>query len=219
MFPPLEKKAESVNFSDTTSNPLVEKPLLPKNILPVIQPFDWAGKDKSLKRSLCYLPQQTGTPWLSFSFEADSLSTYANETSLETWGVSAGELETIALQNLCDLPAEWQTIKLTPRDARPIKALLCQSQSRIAERVLDRALLQHAHDLLQDETPVAILPDRSTLIVMPLAGDLPFRVASQFYNNSYHALTDWVFCIARGTITGRVTFENGRTVFDTVVTV
>jgi hypothetical protein len=218
MFPFFKKKAETVNFSDRTSTVSGEKPFLPKNILPTLQPFDWEGKDKSLKRSLCYLPQSTGTPWLSFSFEAASFRAYADEASLESWGVSAGELETIAVQNLCDVPAEWQTIKLTPKDAQPIKALLCQSQGRIAERILDRELLQHAHDLLQDKTPVAIIPDRSTLIVMPLAGNLPFRVAGQFYHNSHHALTDWVFCIAQGGITGRVSFENGRAVFDTTVT-
>jgi hypothetical protein len=213
-----------VNFSDRTSTLPGEQSPLPKNILPVIQPFDWAGKDKSLKRSLCYLPQQTGTPWLSFSFEANVLSGYLSESgyvseaSLETWGVSTGELETIALQNLCDIPAEWQTINLTPRNAQPIRALLCQSQGRIAEHILDTRLLQLAHDLLQDKTPVAIIPDRSTLVVMPLTGDLPFRVASQFYNNSYHALSDWVFCIAKGNITGRVSFENGQAVFDSAVT-
>jgi hypothetical protein len=205
-----------VNFSDRTSTLPGEQSPLPKNILPVIQPFDWAGKDKSLKRSLCYLPQQTGTPWLSFSFEANVLSGYLSESgyvseaSLETWGVSTGELETIALQNLCDIPAEWQTINLTPRNAQPIRALLCQSQGRIAEHILDTRL--------QDKTPVAIIPDRSTLVVMPLTGDLPFRVASQFYNNSYHALSDWVFCIAKGNITGRVSFENGQAVFDSAVT-
>jgi hypothetical protein len=191
---------------------------LPKNILPAIQPFDWPGKDKSLTRSLCYMPKLGGTPWLSFGFDAGlGIRAYASDASLETWGVKGQELEGIAIQNMCDTPAEWQAIELALKDAKPVKALLCQSQGLIAERILDSNFLQLAHDFLQDDMPVAIIPSRSTLVVMPLSGDLPFRVAAQFYNGSDDALTDWVFCITQAGISGRVVMENGQFVFDSAV--
>lgn len=215
MFSLFKKKVTMMNNSTLQTGQDVLP--LPKNILPVIQPFDWGGKDSSLKRSLCYLPRLGGTPWLSFAFDAGPLRAYASEESLETWGVSAGELEAIAVQNLCDVPAQWQVIELAPKDAKPMKALLCQSEGMIAERVLDGRLLQQTHDFLQDKMPVAIIPSRSTLIVMPLTGDLPFRVAQQFYDNSHDALTDWVFCITKAGIAGRVRVKNGQFIFDTPV--
>jgi hypothetical protein len=216
MFPLFKKKVDTV--TDLAPEASEEKVALPKNIIPVIQPFDWPGKDSSLKRSLCYLPKLAGTPWLSFGFEAGlGLRAFASEESIGKWSVSAGELETIAIQNLGDIPAEWQNIELASKNAKPIKALLCQSEGPIAERILDRQFLQQAHDFLEDTLPVAIIPSRSTLIVMPLAGDLPFRVAQQFFDNSHDALSDWVFAIAQASIAGRVTIENGQFVFDSAV--
>ncbi len=212
MFSLFKKKVATVtDLAPETS----EEKSLPKNILPVIQPFEWTGKDSSLKRSLCYLPRLAGTPWLSFGFEAGlGLRAYASEGSTHKWGVSAGELETIALKNLQDIPAEWQMIELASKDAKPVKALLCQSEGLIAERILDRQLLQEAQDCLQDDMPVAIIPSRSTLLVMSLAGDLPFRVAQQFFENSNDALTNWVFFITQASLSGRVTIEDGQFVFD-----
>jgi hypothetical protein len=216
MFSLFKKKVDTMN--DLAPQPSQEKFPLPKNIMPVIQPHDWPGKDSSIKRSLCYLPRLAGTPWLSLGFDAGmGIRAFASEESIDKWGVSAGELETIAIQNLCDIPAEWQIIELSPKDAKPVKALLCQSEGPIAERILDGHLLQQAHDFLDDKMPVAIIPSRSTLIVMPLAGDLSFRVAQQFFDNSHDALTDWVFCITLAGIAGRVTIENGQFVFDTAV--
>jgi hypothetical protein len=212
MFAMFKKKKESDLL------PEQERVLLPKNILPAIQPFTWPGKEKSLTRSLCYMPRLEGTPWLSFGFDAGlGIRAYASDASLETWGVKGQELERIAIQNMCDTPAEWQAIELALKDAKPVKALLCQSQGLIAERILDSNFLQIAHDFLQDDMPVAIIPSRSTLVVMPLSGDLPFRVATQFYSGSDDALTDWVFCITQSSIAGRVTMENGQIVVDAAV--
>jgi uncharacterized protein YtpQ (UPF0354 family) len=216
MFSLFKKKVDTVN--DLAPQNTAETLPLPKNILPVIQPHDWAGKDSSLKRSLCYLPKLAGTPWLSFGFDAGlGLRAYASEESISKWGVSAGELESVALQNLRDIPAEWQMIELVRKDIKPVKALLCQSEGSIAERILDTHLLQQAHDVLEDNMPVAIIPSRSTLIVMPLADELPSRVAQQFYENSHDTLTNWVFFITHGSLSGRVTIEDGQFVFDSAV--
>lgn len=217
MFPFFKKKVEAMNAEGSTHLTENSSPL-PKNIVPVIQPFNWAGKEQSLKRSLCYMPRQEGTPWLSFAFDTGlGIRAYASEASLETWGVTAGELETIALQNLSDTPAQWQAIELAPKGAKSVKALLCHSEGFTAERILDSRFLQKVHDFLQDDMPVALIPGRSTLVVMPLSGDLPFRVAKQFYDNSDDALSDWVFCVSQGHIAGRVVLENGQIVVDAVM--
>jgi uncharacterized protein YtpQ (UPF0354 family) len=211
-----QKKVTAVN--DLAAQNIEEGFPLPKNILPVIQAHDWPGKDSSLHRSLCYLPKLAGTPWLSFGFDAGlGLRAYASEGSVHKWGVSAGELENVAIQNLRDIPAEWQIIELAPKDAKPVKALLCQSEGPIAERILDHHLLQQAHDFLDDNMPVAIIPSRSTLIIMPLTGDLPFRVAQQFFENSHDALTAWVFFINQANVSGRVTIENEQFIFNSAV--
>jgi uncharacterized protein YtpQ (UPF0354 family) len=216
MFSLFRRKVATMN--DLAPETTEAKFPLPKNILPYIQPHDWPGKDSSLKRSLCYLPRLEGTPWLSFGFDAGmGVRGYASEGSINKWGVSTGELENVAIQNLRDIPAEWQIIELALKDAKPVKALLCQSEGPIAERILDHHLLQQAHDFLDDNMPVAIIPSRSTLIIMPLTGDLPFRVAQQFFENSHDALTAWVFFINQANVSGRVTIENEQFIFNSAV--
>lgn len=116
-----------------------------------------------------------------------------------------------------DTPAKWEIAEIDFKEGKLVNALLCQSEGLIAERILDGELLQLADDHLKEALLVALIPSRSTLIVMPLSGDIPFRVANHFYSNSQDALTNWVFCITKAGVAGRVVMENGQFIFDTAI--
>ncbi len=187
---------------------------LPKNISPVLQAHAWQGKSQSLTRSLCYLPKLEGTPWLSFGFDAGDIKAYASEGSLRAWGVSAEELEAIAIQNMRGVSASWAGQELTLPDGSVVKTLLCQSDGLLGERILDKAFMQEAHDFLAEDFLTAIVPSRGLLIVTPFAGGGSAYFSTMLNVMKGITVSDWVFTVQDGTVTGRVVMENGQLVVD-----
>lgn len=208
IFNLFKKKEPSVVPETAARHPL------PKNILPVLQTYTWQGKSRSLTRSLCYLPKLEGTPWLSFGFDAGEIKAYASEGSLEAWGVSAEELEAIAVQNMRGVSASWTGQELTLPDGSVVKTLLCQSDGLLGERILDKAFMQEAHEYLAEDILTAIVPSRGLLVVTPFAGGGSAYFSTMLAVMEGITISDWVFMIQEGAITGRVVMENGQLVVD-----
>jgi hypothetical protein len=187
---------------------------LPENILPVLQAHTWPGKSQSLTRSLCYLPKLGGTPWLSFGFDAGPVKAYASEGSMKLWGVTAEELEAIAIQNMRHVSASWEGQELTLPDQTVVKTLICQSDGLIGERMIDKAFMQAAHEYLAEDLLTAIVPSRGLLIVTPFSGGGPTYFSTMLAVMEGVTVSNWVFTIQGGSVTGRVAMENGQLVVD-----
>jgi uncharacterized protein YtpQ (UPF0354 family) len=185
------------------------------NVLPVLQAHDWPGKDSSLTRSLCYLPKLEGTPWVSFGFDMGTTRAYVSQASLNLWGVGAEELETIAINNMCRVEASWQVEEIPLEDQTTAKALICISEGLVAERIIDPMMMLVAQEYLGENLMVAFTPSRDVLIVAPFSEQTPNSFIQELVQGEEGVtLSNWLFCIQDGLVTGRIVIENGQFILD-----
>ena len=181
-------------------------------VLPKIQPYEWAGQEGSIHRSLCFLPRKEGTPWVSFYRRVGNWFIYkrngseTNETHLE--------IEQKAIANLSEEPIGWRSLN---SDASGNSGIICALEPFAAERILDRESLLEARSILETDIIVAAIPYPDSLF---LSGDLKKLlefIAVAVKNEEENLITPWVFTIQDGLVTGICSYgDNGEIIIDHV---
>lgn len=176
-------------------------------ILPLILPYDWYGTDQVTHRSLCFLPEKEGTPWVVYYYKVGYWTVYEGEEN------DPIEIEQKASENLSKIPMKWQTLEFFARKGGRVKGLICTQEAQATERILDRKNLREAHSILKAKELAAAIPHRGSLFVTDrkYALDLLDFAATHYYNfNNELCLTPWVFYIVDGVVRGMYFDRDGK---------
>jgi hypothetical protein len=176
------------------------------HVFPLIEPHDWNEGAGVVSRSLCSLPDQSGTPWLGFQLEAGDANELVTAERLAELGVDAERLERAAIANLGRIPASWTPRWVPAPDGREVDVLFCDGEARGCERILEKPFLLHAQAMLGSNTLAAAVPQRDQLVVTRLA-DLTvlMSLARHYFDNAERApVSPWGFAITDGEISGPI---------------
>jgi hypothetical protein len=172
----------------------------------VIEPYDWADKPNAVARSLCMLPDQAGTPWLSFTLESETGVELVTPARMGKLGVSEERLEHAAIANLSRVPASWTPRWVPAPDGHEVDVLFCHGEPHAGERILETPFLLHAQSMLGSNALAASVPQRGMLLVTRLT-DLTVLMSlarHYFENPDTSGLSPWGFALQDGKISGPI---------------
>ena len=171
-----------------------------------IEPHDWKERARAAHRSLCYLPDQPGLPWLGFAIEDGDKSELVTPERLAEMGVSLERLEQNAIANLARVPASWTPRWVQGADGREVDVLFCIDEPYTPERIFDKPFLLHAQAMLGSNALVAAVPKRSTLLLMRLEHlAVAMALARQYFETAEaEPISPWGFAIQNGVLSGPI---------------
>lgn len=171
-----------------------------------VEPHDFAERERAVHRSLCSLPDQSGTPWLVFQLEADGEPELVTPARLAELGLTLERLEQNALANLERSPASWTPRWVAGIDGRELDVLFCIDESRAAERILERPFLLHAQSMLGTNTLAAAIPRRDLLLLTRLEDLAVLMALARKYHDEAESdrISPWGFAIQDGRISGPI---------------
>jgi hypothetical protein len=169
-----------------------------------IHAYEFPEREAAIHRSLCALPDQTGTPWLAFEVEQDSGPELVSREQLAALGIDQVRLEQAAIANLSRTPASWTPRWVPGADGREVDVLFCIDEPRACERILERPFLLHAQSMLGSNTLAAAVPRRGMLLLARLE-DLTVLMAlcRRFFDEAETApISPWGFALQNGELSG-----------------
>jgi len=134
-------------------------------LLPVLRPHDWPLFVECVCRSLLTYSPGAGVPQVGLGRPRGRGFDMVRRDALADLGMSHDELEAFAVQNLSRLPTEWQVVHRNEATDRPAILGLPDEGSLTASRVLDRPLLERAHELIGARVLLVGMPSLHELFV------------------------------------------------------
>lgn len=171
-----------------------------------VEPHDWPLRAQAVHRSLCFLPDQPGTPWLSFALEENGQSELLGPEKLAALGLTLERAEEAAIANLARRPISW-TPRWSEGNDQEVDVLYATEGDHASERVLDKPFLLHAQAMLGTNVLAAAVPHRSLCIVTRLEHlAVLMSLARQYHSESPDKtrISPWGFILLDGVISGPI---------------
>jgi hypothetical protein len=171
-----------------------------------IEPYEWPERASAVHRSLCDLPDQPGTPWLSFVLEHDNQSELVGPEKLAALGLTLERAEEAAIANLARRPISW-TVRWSEGTDQEVDVLYANEGVHASERILDKPFLLHAQTMLGTNALAAAVPHRGVCIVTRLEHlAVLMSLARQYHAESPDKarISPWGFILMDGVITGPI---------------
>ncbi len=181
-------------------------------VLPALKPSDWIGSDKTICQLLIPSQDLPGMPWLAFgydrpyTFEFIAKSNPEQKTSLSQIKL----MEQAALRNLRARPASWEAETLTLDHRDSLQILVCANDFLAAERIIDAAFMEQAHQQLKAKRLAIGIPYRGILLATNAdQSDTKIKqfaalIAAQYHQGQSAPITPLSFILEQGKIIGLI---------------
>jgi HEAT repeat protein len=182
-------------------------------VLPVIKPHNWLGREYALCRPMVLPEDLPDSPLVGFGYDLKNnfeVITRENFPS-DHLSDSLRMIEQAAMRNLRERPVHWkiEVVKLGP--FWNMRLLVCGEDNLACERILDEKFLQEAQSELRAQKIAVGIPYRGLLVAANASSQddtlarFSAMVSAQYHQPLSAALSPQVFLVQDGKIVGIVT--------------